>query len=65
MTHTCPLCEGPPMLIGVLGRKTMMRCRDCGIDWSTERPVNAGVFCDEEEGGDMVTATELAQERGA
>lgn len=30
----CPACEGPGMLLGVLGTRTHYRCRNCGLDFS-------------------------------
>lgn len=34
----CPECHGPPELISVTPRKLVKRCRDCGHEWSEERP---------------------------
>jgi hypothetical protein len=33
----CPACEGEPTLLGQLGRRTHLRCRDCGMDYSIVR----------------------------
>lgn len=30
---SCPMCGGPPILLGGLGRFTWYRCRDCGTDY--------------------------------
>lgn len=32
----CDWCGGPPVLLGVLGRRIHFRCRDCGIPYSRE-----------------------------
>ena len=32
-SYTCPLCEGDPVRLGVLGRLEWFRCRNCGIDY--------------------------------
>jgi transposase-like protein len=34
----CPVCGGPGVLLGTLGRRTHYRCRDCGMDFSTTDP---------------------------
>lgn len=34
----CPVCGGPGMQMGGLGRLTWHRCRDCGMQFSTEAP---------------------------
>lgn len=33
--HPCPACGGIPFILGWLGRLLHLRCRDCGIDYST------------------------------
>lgn len=30
----CPVCGGPGMRMGGLGRKQWFRCRNCGMEWS-------------------------------
>jgi hypothetical protein len=30
----CPVCGGPGVLLGQLGRRVHHRCRDCGMDFS-------------------------------
>jgi hypothetical protein len=32
----CPTCEGPSNFLGKLGNREHFRCRNCGMDWSTE-----------------------------
>ena len=32
----CPICGGPGMSMGILGRKQFFRCRNCGIEWSLD-----------------------------
>ena len=33
----CPVCEGGEgYLLGRLGSRVHFRCRDCGIEWSSE-----------------------------
>lgn len=34
----CPACGGPGVPLGRLGRLMWWRCRDCGMDFSTEAP---------------------------
>lgn len=34
MNSTCPVCDGPAMLLGALGNRRHFRCRDCGAGWS-------------------------------
>jgi hypothetical protein len=34
----CSICDGPLMLLGVLGNRKHMRCRNCGMDFSKEIP---------------------------
>jgi len=34
--HICPICGGPGMSMGILGRKHWFRCRDCGMQWSID-----------------------------
>ncbi|QIL78967.1 hypothetical protein G7047_02795 [Diaphorobacter sp. HDW4A] len=31
---TCPLCQGPGIALGSLGRLHWYRCRHCGMDFS-------------------------------
>lgn len=33
---SCPTCEGPSNFLGKLGNREHFRCRNCGMDWSTE-----------------------------
>lgn len=32
---TCPMCDGPGVLLGQLGQRVHYRCRNCGMDYST------------------------------
>lgn len=34
--HACPVCGGPGVLLGTLGRVDHYRCRDCGLGFSSE-----------------------------
>jgi hypothetical protein len=44
--ETCDLCEGPLMLLGQLGNRVHVQCRNCGMQFShTAEP-------DEDEGED-------------
>ncbi len=33
----CPVCEGPPVHLGTLGKIEHWTCRNCGMQYSTER----------------------------
>jgi tRNA(Ile2) C34 agmatinyltransferase TiaS len=33
---SCPYCEGPMYLLGQLGKLIWKRCRNCGLQTSTE-----------------------------
>jgi hypothetical protein len=33
-TMSCPVCEGPAMLLGTLGARLHVRCRNCGLGFS-------------------------------
>lgn len=35
----CPICGGPGMPLGRLGRRMHYRCRNCGMDFSKEEPL--------------------------
>jgi len=35
---TCPVCRGPGVLLGALGTRIHHRCRNCGIDFSRDKP---------------------------
>lgn len=51
-TCHCPLCGGPPMILGALGNLLWMRCRDCGIDFNRkQRPRRKRVRKPEAEDG--------------
>lgn len=30
----CTVCDGPAVLLGMLGHTQHFRCRDCGMEWS-------------------------------
>jgi len=30
----CPVCDGPGIFLGALGKMQYFRCRDCGMDFS-------------------------------
>jgi len=32
--HACEWCGGAPTLLGQLGSRLWVRCRDCGWDWT-------------------------------
>jgi tRNA(Ile2) C34 agmatinyltransferase TiaS len=32
MDETCPLCGGPQQILGQLGQRVHLRCRNCGAD---------------------------------
>jgi tRNA(Ile2) C34 agmatinyltransferase TiaS len=32
MAEVCPLCGGPQQILGKLGQRVHLRCRDCGAD---------------------------------
>jgi hypothetical protein len=32
----CPLCSGPLLYLGQLGRRLQYRCRNCGLDCSQD-----------------------------
>ena len=32
----CPICDGPGILLGTLGKLTHFRCRDCGMDFNMD-----------------------------
>jgi tRNA(Ile2) C34 agmatinyltransferase TiaS len=34
-TPECPVCPGPGVMLGPLGRLMYWRCRDCGSEFST------------------------------
>lgn len=34
--YTCPVCDGPGVPIGDLGRLSWFRCRYCGMDFNVE-----------------------------
>lgn len=34
---SCPVCSGPGVLLGGLGRREYFRCRDCGMDFGHEK----------------------------
>ncbi len=36
MPPDCPACNGPGVAMGGLGNRLHYRCRDCGIDFSTD-----------------------------
>jgi hypothetical protein len=36
--NNCPMCEGEPTILGVLGRITWLRCRNCGWDYAADEP---------------------------
>jgi rubredoxin len=38
--NDCPVCDGPGVLLGDLGNLTHYRCRNCGMQFSTERPTD-------------------------
>jgi tRNA(Ile2) C34 agmatinyltransferase TiaS len=40
-THACPVCEGPGVLLGILGRLEHYRCRNCGMPFEV-REVQGG-----------------------
>lgn len=40
--HECPLCGGPPTLLGALGHRLHYRCRNCGMSWSRKREIRLG-----------------------
>jgi len=35
----CPMCNGPAIVLGSLGRLTHFRCRNCGWIFSQRRPI--------------------------
>ena len=37
MITMCPMCNGPGIVLGSLGRLTHFRCRNCGWDFTQER----------------------------
>lgn len=46
----CPMCGGPSTMLGQLGNRVHYRCRNCGMDHSTEfTPEERGEFQDFEE----------------
>jgi hypothetical protein len=38
---TCPVCGGPGLPLGTLGKRSHFRCQDCGIDFS-DSPLGPG-----------------------
>jgi hypothetical protein len=42
----CPVCGGPGVLLGQLGRRVHFRCRNCGMDFSAD-------VADLDDGGDL------------
>lgn len=34
--YTCRACSGPLMVLGMLGNRTHLRCRNCGAEQSWE-----------------------------
>lgn len=38
---TCDMCGGTLMPLGVLGRLSWFRCRQCGIEFSIDEPADA------------------------
>lgn len=51
----CSLCDGPLMLLGVLGNRKHMQCRNCGMQFSQEisDEERAILSMSEEEDADM------------
>ena len=35
--ETCPMCSGPLVFLGRLGRYNWFRCRNCGLDINSDR----------------------------
>lgn len=35
--YGCPYCDGPAMVLGTLGNLLWMRCRDCGLEYNTDK----------------------------
>ena len=48
MYHTCPMCAGPAVPLGVLGHNLWLRCRNCGAEFYTEDDTNSVTESDEE-----------------
>jgi len=36
-TCHCPICDGPPVVLGQLGNLLWMRCRNCGMEYSLKQ----------------------------
>lgn len=52
--NECPMCEGPPVPLGTLGRITWLRCRDCGWQYEADGPIDLDDECDDpgDDGGE-------------
>jgi rubredoxin len=50
MENECPMCDGPPVLLGTLGRITWLRCRDCGWQYEADGPI--GLDDEDDDPGD-------------
>jgi len=37
--HACPLCGGPQQILGKLGQRVHLRCRNCGSDTNSPETV--------------------------
>jgi len=38
-TCHCPICDGPPVVLGQLGNLLWMRCQDCGMEFNLKQPL--------------------------
>lgn len=45
MMPSCPVCTGPGMHLGDMGRRQHWRCRNCGMDWSTQADAGRPPYC--------------------
>jgi hypothetical protein len=45
--ETCELCNGPLMLLGILGNRIHLQCRNCGMQFSKEQENENEEDCDD------------------